>query len=56
MEYRGNSDKITRDYFDSLLLANRIKEMTSELAAVMARTGIADLTSFDASVIHKREF
>ena len=36
--------------------ANRIKEMTDELAAVMARTGIADLNSFDASVIHKRAF
>ena len=36
--------------------AERIKEMTCELAATMARTGIRDLNSFDASVIHQRTF
>lgn len=36
--------------------ANRIKEMTGELASVMARTGIKDLMSFDPTVIHKRAF
>ncbi|MCR4954205.1 MAG: alpha-hydroxy-acid oxidizing protein [Treponema sp.] len=36
--------------------ANRIKEMTGELASVMARTGIKDLNSFDPTVIHKRAF
>ncbi len=36
--------------------ADRIKEMTSELAATMARTGVKDLNSFDASVIHQRKF
>lgn len=36
--------------------ANRIKEMTGELAATMARTGVRDLKSFDPTVIHKRSF
>ena len=36
--------------------ADRIKEMTGELAATMARTGVRDLKSFDASVIHQRKF
>lgn len=36
--------------------ACRIKEMTGELAAIMARTGVCDLQHFDASVIHKRTF
>ncbi len=36
--------------------AGRIKEMTGELAAIMARTGVKDLKSFDPTVIHKRDF
>ncbi len=36
--------------------ADRIKEMTGELAATMARTGIRDLKSFDPTVIHQRKF
>ena len=36
--------------------SGRIKEMTGELAAIMARTGVCDLQHFDASVIHKRTF
>lgn len=36
--------------------AGRIKEMTGELAATMARTGVKDLNSFDPTVIHKRSF
>ena len=36
--------------------ADRIKEMTGELTATMARTGIKDLKSFDPTVIHKRSF
>ena len=36
--------------------ADRIQEMTGELAATMARTGVKDLNSFDASVIHQRKF
>lgn len=36
--------------------ASRIKEMTGELAATMARTGVCDLQHFDASVIHQRNF
>ena len=36
--------------------AGRIKEMTGELAATMARTGIRDLKSFDPTVIHQRIF
>ncbi len=36
--------------------AARIKEMTGELTATMARTGVRDLNSFDATVIHQRRF
>ena len=36
--------------------ADRIKEMTGELAATMARTGVKDLNSFDPTVIHQRKF
>ena len=36
--------------------ADRIKEMTGELAATMARTGVRDLNSFDPTVIHQRRF
>ena len=36
--------------------AARIKEMTGELAATMARTGVRNLNSFDATVIHQRRF
>ena len=36
--------------------AARRKEMTGELAATMARTGIRDLNSFDPTVIHQRIF
>lgn len=36
--------------------AGRIKEMTGELAATMARTGVKDLKNFDPMVIHQRNF
>ena len=36
--------------------SDRIKEMTDELAATMARSGIRDLKSFDPTVIHQRTF
>ena len=36
--------------------ADRIKEMTGELAATMARTGVRDLKSFDPTIIHQRTF
>ena len=36
--------------------ADRIKEMTNELAATMARTGVRDLKSFDPTIIHQRTF
>lgn len=36
--------------------AARIKEMTNELAATMARTGVRDLKSFDPTIIHQRTF
>ena len=36
--------------------ASRIKEMTGELAATMARTGVRDLNSFDPTVVHQRKF
>ncbi len=36
--------------------AARIKEMTGELAATMARTGVKNLNSFDPTVIHQRKF
>ena len=35
--------------------AARMKEMTAELAGVMARTGVKDLAHFDKSVIHKKQ-
>jgi isopentenyl diphosphate isomerase/L-lactate dehydrogenase-like FMN-dependent dehydrogenase len=35
--------------------AARMKEMTAELAGLMARTGVCDTAHFDASVIHKRQ-
>lgn len=34
----------------------RINEMTTELAVVMARTGVRDLSQMDPTVIHKRNF
>ena len=37
-------------------VAERIKEMTAELAGVMARTGVASLADMDASIIHRRTF
>ena len=37
-------------------VADRIKEMTGELAGFMARTGVPDLNHFDPTVIHKRLF
>ena len=37
-------------------VAARIKEMTAELAGVMARTGVKSLKDIDPSVIHKRSF
>ncbi len=37
-------------------VAGRIKEMTAELAGVMARTGVAALDRMDKSIIHKRAF
>lgn len=36
--------------------AARIMEMTGELAATMARTGVRNLNSFDPTVIHQRKF
>lgn len=36
--------------------AARIKEMTGELAGIMARTGVASLSKMDKSVIHRRDF
>lgn len=37
-------------------VAARIDEMTAELAGVMARTGVRDLSQIDPSVIHRRAF
>ena len=37
-------------------VAARIRQMTAELAGVMARTGVKNLKDIDPSVIHKREF
>ena len=37
-------------------VAQRINEMTSELAGIMARTGVASLDDMDPSVIHRRNF
>ena len=33
-------------------VADRIRDMTAELASVMARTGVKDLKSFDPTVLH----
>ena len=63
MQLTSNSDKITRDYFDSLLIETRYldavlpaTEMTAELAGIMARTGVSSLNKMDATVIHRRAF
>ena len=37
-------------------VANRIKEMTEELAGIMARTGVKSLDDMDPTVIHRRNF
>ena len=37
-------------------VAQRIKEMTAELAGIMARTGVASLEDMDPTVIHRRNF
>lgn len=37
-------------------VAARMKAMTAELAGVMARTGVANLSTMDSSVIHRRTF
>lgn len=37
-------------------VADRINEMTQELAGIMSRTGVASLSQMDKSVIHKRSF
>ena len=37
-------------------VAQRINEMTAELAGVMARTGVSELEKMDATVIHRRAF
>lgn len=37
-------------------VSDRIDSMTAELAGVMARTGVSDLSHFDPSVIHFRNF
>ena len=36
--------------------AERINQMTGELASIMARTGVCDLNHFDPTVIHRRDF
>lgn len=38
------------------VVSARINEMTTELAVVMARTGVRDLSKMDPTVIHKRMF
>ena len=40
----------------SAAVSERINRITSELAGIMARTGISDLHHFDPSVIHFRNF
>lgn len=40
----------------AMAVADRIMQMTDELAGAMARTGVADLDSMDRSVLHKRMF
>ena len=37
-------------------IAQRINEMTAELAGIMARTGVKSLDDMDPSVIHRRNF
>ena len=37
-------------------VAQRINEMTAELAGIMARTGVATLEDMDPTVIHRRNF
>lgn len=37
-------------------VSDRINQMNSELASIMARTGIQNLEKMDSSVIHKRNF
>ena len=37
-------------------VAERINEMTAELAGIMARTGVSSLDKMDATVIHRRAF
>lgn len=37
-------------------VAHRITEMTAELAAVMARTGVPSLEEMDSTIIHRRAF
>ena len=37
-------------------VADRIKQMNTELSVVMARTGVTDLGKMDPTVIHKRNF
>lgn len=37
-------------------VARRIKEMTEELAGIMARTGVKSLDDMDPTVIHRRNF
>jgi isopentenyl diphosphate isomerase/L-lactate dehydrogenase-like FMN-dependent dehydrogenase len=37
-------------------VAERIIQMNQELAGIMSRTGIADLSKMDSSVIHRRFF
>jgi isopentenyl diphosphate isomerase/L-lactate dehydrogenase-like FMN-dependent dehydrogenase len=37
-------------------VAQRINDMTAELAGVMARTGVSTLDKMDAIVIHRRAF
>ena len=37
-------------------VAQRIEEMTAELAGVMARTGVSSLDKMDSTVIHRRAF
>ncbi len=40
----------------SKAVSDRINRMTAELAGIMARTGVADLSHFDPSVIHHKRF
>jgi isopentenyl diphosphate isomerase/L-lactate dehydrogenase-like FMN-dependent dehydrogenase len=37
-------------------VAQRIKDMTAELAGIMARTGVKSLDDMDPTVIHRRTF